>query len=83
MCDVTDPFYAMHAMFTEGVDYTDVYRTDSFYDSDTSECVSVPILSDTLDEEEECFTVSLSSSTLTGLTLNPKIGTICIIDDDG
>ena len=70
--------------YTEDVDYTDIYRTDSLDDSDRDECVSVSILSDSEDEEEECFTVSLSSSTyLAGLTLNPRIGTVCIIDDDG
>ena len=43
----------------------------------------MPILSDSIDEDEECFTVSLSTtSSLTGLTINPRIGTICINDDD-
>ena len=69
---------------TEGDDYTYTYRSDSLDDSDSSECVSVPILSDSLDEEEECFTVSLSTvTTLSGLTISPRIGTICITDDDG
>ena len=74
----------MLILFAEDVDYTDTYRTDGFDNSDMDECVSVPILSDSLDEEEECFTVSLSATTyLAGLTLNPSIGTVCIIDDDG
>ena len=64
--------------------YTDIYRTDALDDTDRDECVSVSILSDSEDEEEECFTVSLGSITyLAGLTLNPRIGTVCIIDDDG
>ena len=71
--------------FSEDEDYTYTYETDSFHDTDSSDCNLVPILSDSIDEEEECFTVSLStsSSSIAGLTLNPRIGTVCIIDDDG
>ena len=45
--------------------------------------MSIPILDDSIDEEEECFTLSLSASSLAGLTLSPRIGTVCINDDDG
>ncbi|CAI8052156.1 hypothetical protein GBAR_LOCUS28548, partial [Geodia barretti] len=68
---------------TEGEDYTYSYSSDSLDDNDSSDCDSIPILTDTLDEEEECFTVSLSTSSYyNGLTINPHIGTICINDDD-
>ena len=67
---------------TEGEDYTSATSSDRFDDSDWSECVNIPITSDSLDEEEECFAVSLSASSYPGLTLSPDIGTICITDDD-
>ena len=68
---------------TEGEDYTSTTSSDRFDDTDWSECVNIPITSDSLDEEEECFGVSLSASSYAGLTLSPDIGTICINDDDG
>ena len=69
--------------FADGNDYTYTYASDSFDDGDSSDCNSVPILSDSIDEEEECFTVSLSTtSSYSGLTINPRIATVCIIDDD-
>ena len=69
--------------FPDGDDYTYTYASDSFDDGDSSDCNSVPILSDSIDEEEECFTVSLSTtSSYSGLTINPRIATVCIIDDD-
>ena len=70
-------------LFADGKDYTYTYGSDSLDDSDSADCNSVSITSDSIDEEEECFTVSLSTtSSLAGLTLNPKIATVCIIDDD-
>ena len=69
--------------FADGDDYTYTYASDSFDDGDSSDCNSVSILSDSIDEEEECFTVSLSTtSSYSGLTINPRIATVCIIDDD-
>ena len=68
---------------TEGEDYTSTTSSDTFDDTDPSECVTIPIISDSLDEEEECFGVSLSASSYPGLTLSPDIGTICINDEDG
>ena len=60
-----------------------MYRSDAITDTDSSDCIRVPILSDSIDEEEECFTVTLTTSTsLPGLTLKPEISTVCIIDDD-
>ena len=65
-----------------GEDYTYTSSSDTLDDSDSDHCVSVPILSDSIDEEEECFTVSLSSSFYSGLLLFPRIATVCIEDDD-
>ncbi|CAI8052154.1 Sodium/calcium exchanger 2 [Geodia barretti] len=68
----------------EDEDYTYSSSSDTLDDNDSSDCDSIPILTDTLDEEEECFTVSLSTTTtyLSGLTISPHIGTVCITDDD-
>ena len=69
--------------FADGNDYTYTYTSDTIDDSYSSDCSTVPILSDSIDEEEECFTVSLSTTTsLSGLTIHPQIGTVCINDDD-
>lgn len=65
-----------------GDDYTYSSSTDSLNDADTYNCVTIPILSDSIDEQEECFTVSVSASSYPGLTLNPQIGTVCIYDED-
>ena len=64
-------------------DYT--ARTSTFYiDDDTSsQCYSIFIASDSVDEEEECFTISISiSSSYSGLTVSPRLATVCINDDD-
>ena len=67
----------------ESDDYSYSSQSDSLDDNDSSDCDSISILTDTIDEEEECFTVSLSSSSsYSGLTISPRIGTICITDDD-
>ena len=70
-------------LFADNEDYTYTYGSDTLDDSDSTDCNSVSITSDSIDEEEECFTISLYTTTsLAGLTLNPNIATVCIIDDD-
>ena len=67
----------------DGEDYTYTYATDGLDDGDSYECNSVPIISDSRDEEEECFIVSIStSSAYSGLRIHPEIALVCIIDDD-
>ena len=73
----------LSTIITAGEDYTATTSSNRFDDTDWSECVTIPITSDSLDEEEECFGVSLSASSYPGLTLSPDIGTICINDKDG
>ena len=68
---------------TDGEDYTYTYATDYFNDGDSHECNSVPIISDGIDEEEECFIVSISTSaTYAGLRIHPEAAIVCINDDD-
>ena len=67
----------------DGEDYTYTYATDSLDDGDSYECNSIPVISDSLDEAEECFIVSIStSSTYPGLSLHPDVAIVCINDDD-
>jgi hypothetical protein len=67
----------------DGEDYTYTYATDSLDDGDLNECNSIPIISDDIDEAEECFIVSIStSSTYSGLRLHPDVAIVCINDDD-
>jgi len=71
-------------LLTAPNDYTS--RTGNFYidDGTSSQCYSISIISDSVDEKEECFTVSISISySRSGLTVNPQTATICINDDDG
>ena len=53
--------------------------------STTSQCIAIPIISDTVDEPDlECFIFSISSATSnTQLNIAPIEATICIHDDDG
>ena len=49
----------------------------------TKQCISIPIIDDSIDEsDQECFTVSLSSDSA-DLTLSPAVATLCINDNDG
>jgi len=70
-------------LLTAPNDYTS--RTGNFYidDGTSSQCYSISIVSDSVDEEEECFIVSISTSSSRGLTVNPRAATVCINDDDG
>ena len=56
-------------------------ETGSFTVSDSSECVSISIQSDSVSEPGlECFLVSFSTSD-TGFTLkSPSVATVCIRD---
>ena len=50
-------------------------------ESQTSECVSVVIVADVLEEPDmECFIVSFSSASTSGLVLSPSVATVCIND---
>lgn len=68
-----------------GTDFQSTSGTLTFAPRDTSETISVPVIGDTLDEENETFTVTLSSPGPAGITISPSGGTATgtIIDDDG
>jgi hypothetical protein len=51
-----------------------------FLPGETSKVVAVPISNDTLDEDDESFSISLTSAT--NATLNTSVGTATIVDND-
>ena len=53
--------------------------------SATIQCISIPVISDGVDEsDQECFTVSISeASGALNLTITPALATVCITDADG
>ena len=63
------------------VDYEAVFDTLTFLPTDQTKTIVVAILGDTLDEEDETFTVVLSNPT-NGSRLGNSSGTGIILDDD-
>ncbi len=64
-----------------GSDYTGVTEFLKFSSYDTRDCVNIPIATDYLVEDDETFTVKLSS-TDDDVTFDVSIGTVIILDDD-
>ena len=68
---------------TSGADYTAAGGTLTFNPGDTSQDIyDVPILADTVDEENETFTVTLSSPTNAVVSTTAGTATMTITDDD-
>ena len=67
---------------TAGSDYTSTSGSLTFNAGDTTKTVNVPILADTLDEENETFTFTLSSALNAAVSTSSGIGTMTITDDD-
>ena len=67
---------------TSGSDYTAGTGTLTFNPGVTSQSFTIPILADTIDEENETFTVTLSSPTNAVVSTTAGIGTMTITDDD-
>ena len=66
---------------TQGTDYTAASGTLTFNAGDTSKTVDVPIVNDTVDEDDETFAVTLSGAVNASLPASPSAsGTI--LDDD-
>ncbi len=64
-----------------GSDYTSVTEFLKFSPYDTRDCVNIAIATDYLLEDDETFTVKLSS-TDDDVTFGVSIGTVIILDDD-
>ena len=67
---------------TAGSDYTSTSGTLTFNAGDTSKTVNIPILADTIDEENETFTFTLSSALNATISTSSGVGTMTITDDD-
>ncbi|MCW3000684.1 MAG: retention module-containing protein [Solirubrobacterales bacterium] len=76
---VTVGYATQNGTAVVGLDYTARTGTLTFAAGDTSKQVAVPVLGDTLDEDEETFTLVLSGS---GLQFDHGVGTATITDDD-
>ena len=80
--DVTVTYATGNGTATAGQDYTTTSGTLSFGVGETTKTIAVPILSDSIDEPAETFTVTLSSPT-GGATLGPtSTATVTITDAD-
>jgi hypothetical protein len=67
---------------TAGTDYTTTTGTLTFLAGDTTKNIDVPIVTDSIDENDETFTATLSNPSAT-VTINDGTGSETITDDDG
>ena len=67
---------------TAGSDYTTRTGTLSFSSGSKSKTISIPILNDTTDEENETFTITLSNPTAGVLLGANEEATVTIVDND-
>ena len=79
---VTVNYATANGTATAGADYTSTSGTLTFNAGDTSKTVNIPILADTIDEENETFTFTLSSALNATISTSSGIGTMTITDDD-
>ena len=72
--------------YTENADYTNISTSLTYLPSlETNQtiCVNITILEDGILEDNEEFSVVLSSIDVTVLAVFPRIATVSIIDNDG
>ena len=67
---------------TAGADYTGTSFAVTFADGETSKTISVPIVDDALDEDDETVNVTLSSPTGGAAIGTPAAAVLTIVDDD-
>jgi len=67
---------------TAGSDFTATNGTLTFADGETSKTITVPIINDSLDENDEVFSLSLFSVTGSGSLGTPSSAAVTILDDD-
>ena len=79
---VTVNYATANGTATAGADYTSTSGTLTFNAGDTSKTVNIPILADTIDEENETFTFTLSSALNATISSSSGVGTMTITDDD-
>ena len=69
-------------LFAGGVDYGTSSVDLVFNNGTTRACTQVPIVDDNIDEDDEVFDVTLTT-TETGISLAPDLGMVTITDNDG
>ena len=79
---VTVDFATADGTATAGSDYTVQTGTLSFADGVTSQTITVPILDDAIDEDDETFTVAISNATGGASLGTTTTATATILDDD-
>ena len=79
---VTVGYATANGTATATADYTAVTGTLTFNPGDTTKTLNVAILADTIDEENETFTVALSSPTNAAVSTSSGTATMTITDDD-
>ncbi len=67
---------------TAGSDYTDETQTVSFAAGETSKAIAIPITDDSLVEDDETVSLSLSSSSTGAVLGDPHAATLTIADND-
>ncbi|GIR77917.1 MAG: hypothetical protein CM15mP80_05420 [Alphaproteobacteria bacterium] len=77
---VTVDYATSDGTASAAADYTNSSGTLTFNPGDTSQTFNIPILADTIDENNETFSVTLSSPT--NATINDLLGQFTIVDDD-
>ena len=84
--DSCDTFYYTESLPTAAPDDF-IAQTGTFQMTSSAmiQCISIPVISDGVDEsDQECFAVSISEATgLVNLTITPELATVCITDSDG
>ena len=79
---VTVGYATANGTATATADYTAATGTLTFNPGDTTKTLNVAILADTVDEENETFTVALSSPTNAAVSTSSGTATMTITDDD-
>jgi hypothetical protein len=80
--DVTAAYTTVNGTARSGLDYTAGNGTVRIAAGDTEGVISVPITDDTLFENDQTFTVRLSSATPTGVVVDNATGTVTIAEND-
>ena len=78
--EVTVDYASSNSTATAGSDYTAVSGTVTIAAGNTTQTFNVPVLVDTLDENNETATLTLSGAT--NATISDATGTLTIVDDD-
>ena len=78
--DVTVEYATSNGTATAGVDYTETSGTLTIAAGSTSGIISIPVLADTLDEDNETINITLSNPT--NAAISDSTATLTITDDD-